>query len=123
MLVYSQKTGRLTLDGKPFALAYSGHGKGLNNHSMETIHAIGPIPCGIYRMVELRQNGSTGPNSIALIPEPETDTHGRGDFLYHGDNRQANFTASHGCIVSLQGSAPRLRAWNLSDKRINVVPE
>lgn len=123
MLTYSQKTGMLTINGKHFARAYSGHGEGLNNHAMQSVAGIGPIPVGIYRMVAVKSDGPTGPYTIVLQPEPGTNTFGRSLFRYHGDNSKGDKSASHGCIVSLDGRPPRVAAWNLTDKRIEVVAE
>ena len=45
-LVYVQKTGKMTLDGKDLGTGYSGHGEGVNNPAKEDVKNVGPIPAG-----------------------------------------------------------------------------
>jgi hypothetical protein len=95
---YRQATGQLI--GSAFgAQGYSGNGKGLNNPMMQTVHGVGPLPRGQYTIEEPHVDEKLGPIAMRLIPHPDNEMYGRGDFFIHGDNSQMNHTASEGCIV------------------------
>jgi hypothetical protein len=81
------------------ATGYSGNGEGLNNPAMQNAHAVGPLPQGSYTIQPPHADPKVGPIAMRLAPAPANEMFGRGDFLIHGDNAQANHTASEGCIV------------------------
>jgi hypothetical protein len=54
-LVYVQKTGKLTLDGKEVSTGYSGKGDGKNNPAKEKEKNIGPIPAGLWKIGNARE--------------------------------------------------------------------
>lgn len=119
MLTYDQKSGELIFEGFVIAKGYSGNGEGLNNPAMESVHDIGPIPRGKWRMVRMEaHHEDKGPDVIVLQPEG-FDAYGRSSFLVHGDNALMNHTASHGCIIMPRFA--RNRAWEDPDKTIEVV--
>lgn len=105
MWVYSQRTGKLGHQAlgdrtlTPFALGYSGHGEGLNNPALQHAPSVGPIPRGLWTIGSPYDSSSTGPFTLRLHPEPDTDVFGRSAFRIHGDNRLGDRSASHGCIV------------------------
>lgn len=106
--LYIQSTGQLYRpDGSFCADGYSGRGSGLNNPAMQDVHNIGPIPSGLYTLGEVSEE--KGPYTIRLIPNENNAMHGRDGFLVHGDNHEANHTASEGCIIM-----PRLARIELS---------
>lgn len=98
---YYQKTGLITLFSKLIGVGYSGHGDGLNNPKLDTVVAVGPIPSGLWEITDWTITGhDKGPlvatlRAIAL----DKDSH-RAGFLIHGDNKQQDHSASHGCIVA-----------------------
>jgi hypothetical protein len=96
---YQQSTGILKHDGEEMASGYSGNGSGVNNASMQEVHAFGPIPQGVYTIEPPHADAQVGPVAMNLIPSPTNEMFGRGDFLIHGDTAAMNHTASHGCII------------------------
>lgn len=137
---YNQPTGQLTHSvdgGNPDGGAtvvdtgYSGHGTGVNNSSMQSVPNTGPIPQGTYT-IQTQQNNTTssgtslpasmritmpdGGSTLLTLPDGGT----RSGFLIHGDNSQANQSASHGCII-LQKST-RDNIGNSGDHTLIVDP-
>lgn len=122
LFVYSQGWGNLYRDSEVIGTGYSGHGDGLNDPAYEAVHDVGPIPAGLYRMTEYREDDPhTGKGTIVLEPEPGTDTHGRGGFRIHGDNAAGNRSASHGCIVIGNAAFRKEKMWNTGDRLLSVV--
>ena len=106
MFTYQQTTGHLDGDGVAGA-GYSGHGAGLNNPAMEAVHGVGPIPAGRYRIGPPKDPvDHLGPLAMPLTPIDGNDAHGRSAFFLHGDNAEANHTASDGCVIM----GPTIRA-------------
>jgi hypothetical protein len=104
-LAYSQDDGRLyDSNGVHIATCYAGgncgeNPEGVNNHAMQNVPSIGPLPCGKYRLGEVLQNSHLGPFAIPLIPFPENEMFGRSGFFFHGDTKEMNHSASKGCII------------------------
>jgi hypothetical protein len=107
---YQQSTGitALKVDSltvQPVKGGYSGHGQGLNDPESQSVGEdddkanAGPIPQGTYS-IGTWYDGPKGKPMARLLQDPGTEMFGRYDIEWHGDNRQANFTASEGCIVS-----------------------
>jgi hypothetical protein len=98
---YSQSTGELTSpSGIILGIGYSGHGEGLNNPAKQDEHNVGPIPQGQWSIGEFFDDlGGKGPVVAHLAPGDGTATFGRSGFMIHGDNKQVNHTASHGCVI------------------------
>ena len=54
-----------------------------------------------------------GPSLVdlqALLPDRANNMCGRNNFMIHADNRQANNTASNGCIIMSQATRRAIRA-------------
>jgi len=96
-LVYAQKTGVLTLDGKEIGKGYAGRGEGLNNPAKEGTRNVGPVPAGAWVLSKPRTY-KTMPNCFDLTPSGHKALD-RTEFLIHGDNKKMNQTASEGCII------------------------
>jgi hypothetical protein len=96
---YQQSTGILKHDGEKIATGYSGHEDGVNNPAMQNVHAVGPIPQGVYTIEPPHADAQVGPVAMRLTPAPENEMFNRGDFLIHGDTAAMDHTASHGCII------------------------
>lgn len=119
MWTYQQSDGELRNNGMLAGHGYSGHGEGLNNHAMEAVPNVGPIPVGMWRIIRWDEHhGNKGPIVAVLEPEGH-DAHGRTDFLVHGDNQAMNHTASHGCIIL---DRDQREAWRESgDMQLEVM--
>ena len=99
----AHKIATLSAPAKLLGIGYSGHGAGRNNPSMEDVHNIGPIPCGVYMIskpecVTPAPPGPHGPYIMRLSPVGHNSL-GRSGFLIHGDN--VHHDASQGCIILL----------------------
>lgn len=78
---------------------YSGLDAGKNNPRMIQVMGVGPIPPGHYQIGVPFTSPKSGPVTMALSPEPGTDTYGRSGFEMHGDSKEHPGQASHGCII------------------------
>jgi hypothetical protein len=117
---FEQISGRLYDDaGELLGVGYSGFANGKNNPDAQSIHQVGPIPCGLYSMWAPRDSQTHGPFAIPLVPYPENEMFGRAGFLIHGDSVHAPGTASLGCII--QARDVREKVWNSGDHVLKVV--
>jgi hypothetical protein len=114
------RINRLFSNGTSNYTCYAGQGDGLNNPDFEAVHDVGPLPEGKYKMTALINSPHTGPNTIILEPEDITKMYGRSGFRIHGDNQEASFSASNGCIV-MAGGGNRLTVWNSGDHELEVL--
>ena len=84
---------------------YSGHGVYVNDAASEHLPGRGPIPRGLWYVGTPIRHERLGPVAIRLVPDHGWDVPGgRSGFYIHGDNREANQTASSGCIVLDKGA-------------------
>lgn len=117
---WDQSAGELTQDGKFVGRGYSGAGIGKNNPDLETKVAVGPIPCGAWRICAPSNRPQTvGPYAMALDPLGHTETFGRSAFMIHGDSVKKPGTASHGCIILPRNI--RELIWTSGDHSLEVV--
>jgi len=122
MWTYVQKTGELLKDGKHVAYGYSGHGPGLNNPEMQSVHDVGPLPCGKYTFGHPENHPHLGPYSIPLIADPTNNMFGRSGFFCHGERVSSEpGQASHGCIILPRDV--RETIWNSGDRDLEVIAE
>ncbi len=123
MWQYIQSTGtisRITTPPIVSRVGYSGYGQGRNNHSMEAVPDIGPIPCGLYDIGPSYTHIHLGPIVMNLTPVGH-DAHGRTLFRIHGDN--ATNDASHGCVIMPRPAREVIDATPFGDsRRLLVVP-
>lgn len=120
MWYYDRASGVLTNKLGKIYKVYSGHGEGLDNPSMESVHDIGPLPSGEYEMTAIVDSPHTGPNTIILNPKEENRMFGRSGFRIHGDNANEDFSASNGCII-LAGGWKRNEIWTSMDHELTVT--
>lgn len=122
MWTYSQSTGQLVNpDGAVQGVGYSGRGSGLNNPASQDIPDVGPCPQGIWTIGGFFNDpGNKGPIVCHLSPQAETVTFGRSGFMIHGDNSEADQTASEGCIILARPL--RLAIMNSPDTVLEVIP-
>ena len=122
MWTYAQKTGALRQNGNLVGTGYYGFEDGKNNHDMQAIHDVGPIPQGEWTVAGPPFNTAEhGPFVLRLDPSSATNTFGRSGFLMHGDAINAPGTASKGCIIMPR--PVREQVWNSGDTSLQVVAE
>lgn len=121
MWKYSQSTGQLSSPaGSSVGLGYSGRGVDLDNPADQDQRGVGPIPQGDWAIGEFFDDpGGKGPIVCHLTPLPSTETFGRSGFMIHGDNAEANHTASEGCIILPR--ALRQMIMSSSDRVLTVT--
>jgi hypothetical protein len=121
MWTYEQSTGILRdTNGNEVGVGYSGRGRGLDNPADEQIPDVGPLPVGMYIIGSFFDDpGGKGPIVAHLIPDVADQMFGRSGFMIHGDNREANHSASEGCIILARPLRESIAASD--DRRLEVV--
>ncbi len=128
MLVYSQSTGILTRDGVELAHGWAGndsrpganpaHKHGYNNPDAEQLHQIGPLPQGVYKIIEWQdEHPGLGP-IVAILQQVSGETYGRGEFRIHGADAADPLNSSEGCIVLPHDDRVVLRATGETDLQV-----
>lgn len=128
MIIYSQSLTKVWLAGLIVGSAYSGNGEGLNNPLMEQIEGHGPIPRGLWTIDRWtgtatytdHKGRNLGPQ-VAILRPSGHDAHNRSGFLWHGDNKLMNFTASDGCLVSARVIRDHLAEAFAIHKTLEVI--
>lgn len=125
MWTYEQTTGDLYDDnGRKTANGYSGGNCGknpeaVNSPAFQTVRMVGPIPEGFYSIEAPRDDERLGPYVLDLTPDPANNMYGRSEFRMHGDNSEANRSASEGCIIMPRSM--RVIVWMSNDHKLEVV--
>lgn len=119
-LTYNQTNGHLTNDdGVIVAEGWAGNGDGKNNHAMQDVKSIGPLPCGVYSVGEWEaMHPGLGPLVVHLV-QVEGDTFGRDGFYIHGPSFKNYGEESKGCIIVPRPMRNYLR--NLRPETITVI--
>lgn len=123
---YEQLSGRFYLadpqNGRALvARGYSGKGIAINDPSYQDRVAEGPIPRGLWRILSPIRHQRLGELSFSLAPLGHK-AEGRSGFYIHGDNRQANNSASSGCIIlNREARAFLVSARTLMTDRLRVI--
>lgn len=128
MLTYSQSTGIMTRDGAVIARGFAGndsrpgvnpgHIHGFNNPDAQDVHCIGPLPQGLYNIVEWQdEHPGLGP-IVAILQQVEGETFGRDGFRIHGAAAVDPLNSSEGCIVLPYGERVALRATGETQLRV-----
>lgn len=128
MLIYSQSTGIMTLNGEQVAQGWAGndgrpgvnpdHVHGYNNPDAQAISCIGPLPQGIYNIGAWGTHPVLGANSAPLT-QVEGDTFGRDGFLIHGPEAADPANSSEGCIVIPHDQ--RMAVMGTGETQVQVV--
>ena len=116
---YKQSTGVMYKpDGTIFrSELFAGRGDHKNKSASECVLNFGPIPRGLWNMVEwIPHHPTAGPKVIRLQPQPDTVVCGRSGFLIHGGGSNS----SQGCII-LNGANYRKEMWDSTDHVVQVV--
>lgn len=116
---WDQSAGKMYHDGAFVSDGYAGAGAAKNNPTMQNAQGLGPIPRGMWKMIDMRTSPNTGPLTIVLDPMPGTDTLSRSAFRIHGDSIAHPGEASHGCIILPR--PVRQRIWDSGDHALEVV--
>ena len=124
MWIYDQASGKLyaptgTFVAQGYAGGNGGHNpEGINNHALQSVKSVGPLPVGVYDFGEVVLQSKLGPFAIPLIPHTDNEMFGRGHFYIHGDTNPSG-KASEGCII--QARAIRELIYNSDYKQIVVI--
>jgi Protein of unknown function (DUF2778) len=122
VLTYSQTTGEMrTAVDVLLGTGYAGHGAGVNNPTMQSIHNTGPLPQGIYAIAPPVNTATHGPYVMWLTPDPANEMFGRSGFGIHADEiaNPGKRLASTGCIV--MSNQARLAIWETADRQLRVT--
>jgi hypothetical protein len=125
MLNYSQTSGEMrNSTGELLGTGYAGHGAGINNPAMQSIHNTGPLPQGIYTISPPVDTTTHGPYVMWLTPDAANVMFGRSGFGIHADEiaNPGKRLASTGCIV-MSGPA-RIAVWtaaHLDGRQLRVT--
>jgi hypothetical protein len=123
MWTYEQDLGQMNdptgaLAGNGYAGGNEGNNpEGVNNHDMQNVKGVGPLPCGTYTFGEPVLHSKLGPFAIPLIPDPANEMFGRGSFYCHGDTTPSG-NASEGCIIMPR--SVREAMWASDDHTLSV---
>jgi hypothetical protein len=119
MWEYEQHNGHLSLDGVLVAIGYSGHGDGIDDPAYQFMPDVGPIPQGRYTIGPKFAHPEHGPLCMHLFPDVSNQMMGRDGFLIHGDTKERNRTASHGCVILDLPAREKIAASK--DRQLTVV--
>ncbi len=120
MWEYSITTHTLKHNGSTITSAvYAGAPGFKNAPSAISLHDLGPLPPGTYRIGHPYHNHHTGPYTLNLIPESGNHMFGRNAFRIHGDSSRHPGSASNGCIIT--NLAIRHKVWNSNDHLLKVI--
>lgn len=119
MWIYIQLTGELLRDWEHVGFGYAGKGTGKNNPAMQSVHNVGPLPCGLYAIGDPVDTVTHGPFVLLLTPHEDNQMFGRSAFLIHGDSMVSLGNASEGCII--QNRLTRVHIAESGDKLLRVV--
>lgn len=97
-----------------------GHIHGFNNPAAQSIHNIGPLPCGWYTASEPFHHATLGEFTFKLIPDAENEMFGRSAFYMHGESSKDPLNSSEGCIVMPYETRVNVARSNV--RRFKVVP-
>lgn len=101
MWIYNTSNGNLSRKGELIDKGYSGHGPGINNPLLEDQPDVGPLPRGTYTIGPAYTDPESGPLTMRLTPDPDTNDFGRSGFKIHGDliGEVGMELASLGCLI------------------------
>lgn len=120
MLIYSQKTGRLSDEkGHLIGQGWSGQLGGYNEPLLQSVASIGPLPVGMYTIGEVYTHEHLGPIVMNLEPDKYNTMYGRSLFRIHGASSQHPELSSHGCIIMPR--VVRVLISKMNEKRLQVV--
>ena len=128
MWIYESSTGKMLMpNGKFFLFGFAGHGEGLNNPAQQSVHGVGPLPEGDYKMTGwINHDDHLGYGVIVLEAMDPLTQFGRDGFRIHGWVDVSMYgltrflTSSNGCICI--GNVPtRSSIWTSGDHILRVV--
>jgi len=120
MWTYHQSTGLYELDGVEISYGWSGYEDAINIPAMQDIPGIGPIPRGIWAMLDPPfDDAECGPYCLRLTPALDTKTFCRNAFLCHGRSQARPFDSSKGCLIA--DLPTRTKMWKGGDHTLEAV--
>lgn len=124
VFTFIQSTGAILDEtGHQIAIGWAGNGEGRNNPAMQSVHDVGPLPQGVYRVNPWEEtHGHLGPMVAPLI-QIEGETFGRSAFFIHGPSRGANYgQESKGCIVVPRPLRAKIKAGAPNFLKVVATP-
>jgi hypothetical protein len=121
ILTFSQTTGTLTdNEGQIVATGWSGHGEGKNNPLMQSVHNVGPLPQGLYKVGVWEDHPHLG-HMVAHLSMVDGKDFGRDGFFIHGPSKDKDKYGeeSQGCIVVPRPD--RQKVHDLNPQCVQVV--
>ena len=120
MWKYQQSTAKLlSPTGIITTFGWAGQRDSKNNHDMQNVHGVGPLPVGEYTIGAPHDSPHTGPYTMNLTPDPSNEMFGRSDFRIHGASKTNPELSSEGCII--QPREIRENIWNSGDHSLEVI--
>jgi len=99
---------------------WAGQGAGKNNPDKVSVHKVGPLPPGLYRIGFLQDGGHLGPEVLALT-QVFGDSYGRSGFYIHGSNAAHPETSSEGCIIAPRFAREAINKGCSSARLLRVI--
>lgn len=96
---YEQDTGKFYDGSVLVGQGWAGHEAGKNNHDMQQVHGVGPLPIGKYVIADPVEGTHLGPEAFPLVPDPSNEMFGRSAFYIHGASAMHPQMSSDGCII------------------------
>jgi uncharacterized protein (TIGR03067 family) len=116
LYIFSQSTGKLSLNDQVICIGYSGKGAAKNNHAQQAVKD-GPIPIGDYMLTGFRDDAELGGKIMGLLPMAGTDhfnRFGRETFAIISDTSRQS-----GCFIVVTGDV--LEKLNAFNSKLRVV--
>lgn len=120
MWIYSQTSGKISINNDYIATGYAGNGIDKNKHESQSSHNHGPLPVGLYDIGPAYTNPRTGPITMNLTPDINNEMFNRDEFRIHPDSIKNPGNASDGCICL--DELTRITINNSKDKKLVVIP-
>ena len=122
MTSFQVSTGDIGIDGACVGSGYSGAPGHVGITADIALHALGPIPPGLYTINDPLTHPVLGPCCMALTPDPSNTMYGRGSFYIHADNAsKPPRSSSEGCIVAPPDVRHAIAGHLATDRNLTVT--
>ena len=119
MITFSQTSGNYHFEKGSEVIflgtGWAGNNEGKNNHSMQNVSCVGPLPCGVYKIVEPIKHPRLCGFAMQLLPSSENEMFGRSDFWIHGPSLNAARYGLESMGCSIADRTLREAIWKYSN--------